>query len=159
MRYIFLDIDGVLNNDNTKEKTPNGYMGVSNRLIKRLAKIRFETGAKIILISTWKKGWENIDFLCDEEAVYLNQKLAKEGLVIDNKTFDSKEQDYFFSDRGKGIKRFLNMQDNVESFVILDDHMYSDYDEMLKKHLVQTKTNIGITQKDVELAIKILNDD
>ena len=67
MRYIFLDVDGVLNNANTKAINPSGYAGVSSKLVRNLAKIVFATGAGIILSSDWKGGWSRARYDCDEE--------------------------------------------------------------------------------------------
>ena len=54
MKVIFCDVDGVLNNESTSELTPNGYRGVSDKLIRNLRKIVDETGAKIVLSSDWR---------------------------------------------------------------------------------------------------------
>ena len=39
MKYVFLDVDGVLNNVNTDDMNPSGYTGVSMKLVRNLAKI------------------------------------------------------------------------------------------------------------------------
>ena len=40
---------------------------------------------------------------------------------------------------------------------MIDDHCFFDFDEDIKKHLVLTDYNVGLTEKDVEKAVTILN--
>ena len=68
-KIIALDIDGVLNCDTTKARSPSGYIGVSDKLIKRLKKIVDDTGAKIVLSSDWR-----IDREESKDFRYLRQK-------------------------------------------------------------------------------------
>ena len=156
MKYIFLDVDGVLNNVHTTENTPSGFVGVSRKLVKNLAEIIKTTEAKIVLISDWKIGWEAFDFCCTEDAKYLNMKLAQEGLRIYAKTYDEHVYDRFFEDRGKGIKRFLAEQKKVDGYVVIDDHVFSDFDEEIKNRLIQTDSQVGLSEQDVKRAIEIL---
>ena len=101
MKIIFLDVDGVLNNENTKASAPSGCMGVDDKLTSILAQIVMETDAKIVLTSDWKIGWESFDIYCLEDAKYLNRKLKKYGLKISSKTYDDHVYDRFFEDRGE----------------------------------------------------------
>ncbi len=158
MKYIFLDVDGVLNNANTTDSNPSGYMGVSMKLVRNLAKIVTATNAKNILTSDWKYGWSEFGFCCDEDVTYLIGKLKKCNLKIHGRTYDDKTEDHFFTDRGAGIRRYLRSQSDVESYVILDDHVFADFDQEQKKHLVHTDALKGLTDGDVEKAIKILID-
>ena len=54
MKVIFLDVDGVLNNADTKDRSPSGYKGVSGEMIRNLREIVRKTGAQIILSSDWR---------------------------------------------------------------------------------------------------------
>lgn len=157
MKYVFLDVDGVLNNIYTESRTPCGYLGISRKLVKNLASVIRATDAIIILISDWKIGWESFDFCCSDDAKYLNAELAKERLRILGKTYDNHVYDQYFEDRGKGIKSFLINQKNVESFVVIDDHIFSDFDEDILNRLVKTDTNKGFTEEDAGRAIEILS--
>lgn len=158
MKYIFLDVDGVLNNENTIESNPSGYVGVSMKLVRNLDKIVKATDAKIILTSDWKHGWSEIRFCCDEDVIYLLDKLKKCSLKIHDRTYDEKFEDFFFTDRGVGIRRFLESCNDVEGYVIIDDHVFADFDEEQKAHLVHTDSKKGLTDDDVNKAIEILSD-
>ena len=157
MKIIFLDVDGVLNNENTKASAPSGCMGVEDKLISKLVKIVTETDAKIVLTSDWKIGWESFDIYCSEDAKYLNRKLKKYGLKISSKTYDDHVYDRFFEDRGKGIHKFLEKVQNVESYVVIDDHTFTDFDDEIMSHLVLTDYKIGLTDEDVAKVISILD--
>ena len=156
MKYIFLDIDGVLNNENTKDCNPSGYAGVSMKLVRNLAKVVHSTDAKIILTSDWKYGWNAIRVFCDDDIVYLLDKLIKFGLKIHGCTHDVLLEDHFFTDRGEGIRRYLESCGNVEGYVIIDDHIFADFDEDQKAHFVQTDSVKGFTEDDANIAIEIL---
>ena len=50
-RFLFLDIDGVLN-DHTRH--PNGYCGIDPACMYRLNRIVAATGAKLVISSAWR---------------------------------------------------------------------------------------------------------
>ena len=125
MKLIFLDVDGVLNRVQTKAQAPSGCTGIETELVKNLAKIVNETNALIILTSDWKVGWEAVSVCCSEDAKYLNEMLAKEGLQIVGKTYD--------------------------------DHVFGDFDEEIRKHLIKTNCFEGLSVEKAEQAIVIIN--
>ena len=59
MKIIFLDIDGVLNCRNSKSSC-FGIMGVDNIKVEVLKSIVDKSGAKIVLISSWRIGWKRV---------------------------------------------------------------------------------------------------
>ena len=60
MKVIFLDIDGVLNYSGCKEKI-GGIFFVNDERIKILKEIIDKTNAKIVLSSTWRSGWWDLE--------------------------------------------------------------------------------------------------
>lgn len=152
MNIIFLDIDGVLNNDETLE-TINGACGVGDNLVQRLERIVRKTNAKIILTSSWRFDWWKDNKLeQDEFANYLDEKLAKYNLHIDDKI--DYDDEYT---RGEGIINYLGSLKEDVRFVIIDDESF-DYEEQgLLLYFVQTLPRIGLSDKNVIDAINILN--
>jgi hypothetical protein len=152
-KYIFLDIDGVLNCNNTTDDC-FGMTGIEDRLVKKLSTIVNATGAEIVLTSTWRDYWEpDKKESQDAEGTYLDEKLLKQGLRISGKT----DPNWLYK-RGDGIVEWLKDK-NVKSFVILDDEPH-DYKEVnLEQHWIQTYdvNDGGITDEDVVKAIKILS--
>ena len=130
MKLIFMDVDGVLNNSETAARAPSGNTGIEDKLVQKLAHIVGETDAKIILTSDWKIEWEEFEFCCSEDAKYLNRKLKKQGIKITSKTYDEHVYDTYFEDRGKGIHKFLDKVQNLETYVVIDDHIFTDFERV-----------------------------
>ena len=152
MNIIFLDVDGVLNEAYSQSRAPNGCIGVDDDKVKRLKKIVDATGAKIVLCSTWKMGWSRDPELCDNDAAYLNKKLAREHLRIRDKTEDK------ITDRGHGIINWLAKCAGQHKWIVLDDDIFKDYKECgIMPHLVKTSFALGGLQDEhVEKAIDLL---
>ena len=74
MKIIFLDVDGVLNCATTKERVRD-LLFVEDRKIQLLKELVDETGATIILSSTWRFGFENPNLY--PELLELENKLAQ----------------------------------------------------------------------------------
>lgn len=151
MRIIFLDIDGVLNCSDSKSRC-GSFIGIDNKKVKLLKQIVYETGAKIVLSSSWRIGWDKNSELCDSHGVYLNNKLRKSNLFILDRT---KSLSY----RGEEIKQWIDSH-NVEEWVVLDDEIFRDYKELgILEHLVKTTfydEGGGLRDEHVKQAIKIL---
>ena len=143
MKVIFLDIDGVMNS------VQDGYSFTieTDKHFRLLKRIVDETGAKLVLSSTWRH------FDCDVDVV--ENRLADFGMKLIGVTpwlVDS----HIDIQRGDEIRSWLqDCEEEIESFVILDDD--SDMREFTDTNLVQTDCRIGLTEKDVGRAIAILN--
>ena len=150
MKIIFLDIDGVVNCWNTKERAPSKVVGVEQRLIAYIKEIVDATGAKIVLSSTWRKDWA-FDLLNGKDWDYLSKEFAKQDLYFLDYTPIRRD-----SNRGEEIKEWLeNTGYDVYSYVIIDDDMF-DIRALHEGHMVQTSFNEGIKPGAVKMAIEIL---
>ena len=148
-KVIFLDVDGVLNSDKTKARTPNGYIGISSEKVDLLKEIVKSSNASIILSSSWRL-MDPIDL----DYKYLIHQLGYKGLHIQSRT------ELLKNHRGREIKKFLDEHKDIEAFVILDDEFIQEFEECnLSKHLVHTDFTNGLTKGGVEKAIKILNNE
>lgn len=158
MKVIFLDIDGVVNCDTTDTYTSDGWIFVDDFLVERVAQIVKATNAKIILSSTWREGWNSVCYPEDNDISFneLSAKFAEYGMHFTDKTPDLRHGPRSYVHRGREIAAWLEAHKhwNIESFVILDD--WNDMDE-LSDHLVQTLPRNGISEDNVQEAIKMLN--
>ena len=154
MKAIFLDVDGVLNNNHTRTVTFDGWCFVDDYLVARLAQIVRATGAKIILSSTWRDGWNRADETLNEP--FFNQlraKLREYGMEIyDALPLPMRPR------RGQAIKDYFDHYkgEPIEKFVILDDWSDMDgyYDEFL-----WIDPCFGLRPIDVDEAIRMLSDE
>lgn len=159
MKAIFLDVDGVLNCTTSKSFCHDDICGVITGIdsdkVKRLAEIVKATGAKIILSSDWKDGWEKYyRNRKPSHAKYLDNHLKKKGnLIISDKTPNT-HNGYW---RGEEILTYLRLHPDITDYVILDDTFFEDFSiKEIEEHLVLTNYKLGLTDGDVEKAIKIL---
>ena len=159
-KVIFLDIDGVLNCATSKsfciDDDGRVIKGVDSDKVKRLAKIVEATGAEIVLSSDWNDGWSKYYTSSKpSHAKYLDNHLYKKGrLTIKDKTPSTHKGSWF---RGEEILAYLRLHQDVENYVILDDTFFEDFSiKEISEHLVLTEYKVGLTDADVEKAIKIL---
>lgn len=143
MKILFLDIDGVLNNDFTKERLDasfgvfKGFIGIDQRLLK-LFKDWFETQTdlSIILSSSWRNH-EGLRLAVEEE------------LPISGVTGSSRES--------REAEIFEWLQNNIEltdKFAILDDLNVG----LLQKFAVQTSPKHGLRPKNLKRLDELLGD-
>lgn len=155
MKVVFLDIDGVL-------CTPRACFAVGDKgifsyldpiaclLLKRLL---VETGAKLVISSTWRKLHPGTSFdailsaACPGLGTFVYYPFADEEKRKDWRTKDLPGQ------RGGEIQEWLDRHPEVTHFVILDD----DSDMLhLKDKLVQTDAYDGLGFRDYRKARAIL---
>lgn len=153
MKVIFLDVDGVINNEKTTAMI-NGWTFVDDYLIKIVRHIINKTHAKVVLSSTWREGWDGQVFGMEFEA--LKEKCEYFGVHFFDKT-DWTDMGH----RDREICDWLDMWSGepIESYVVLDDApgCFFGADNSILEHLVQTDPRVGITLEDAEKAIAILN--
>lgn len=152
MKIIFLDIDGVLNYLGCKARVKS-CLGIEDEKLALLKQLVDTTGAKIVLVSTWKTDWNNgpIEDL-NPYGQYLVTRFNEYGLSIFDKTEDDVEH------RGKGIKEWLAKHSDIESFCIIDDECFDYKAEMLFRKLIKTRFyEQGLEQVHVDAAIELLS--
>lgn len=153
MKIIFLDIDGVLNNQQCLKKREF----LSMELIEHLNKIQKATGAKIILSSTWRLGLTDDAQVIDSGLhPYLDQLIQIfRDLDIPLIGRTGRSDDYM---RGQEILDWLEKHQDVENYVIIDDDREDIICyEQLVSHFVHTQTLKGLTGAQANKAIRILN--
>ena len=152
-KFIFLDIDGVLNSANYINRCNNEHENKGNwvdpRAVAYLNEIIRKTSAKVVISSTWRI-YDTLDIL--------RSKLEAAGFIgeiVDKTPVLEKTLDDVWPCRGDEIFDWIDNQiDPPESVVVLDD----DGDmAMMSKYLVKTSFTNGLQEEHVEQAVNILN--
>ena len=132
-KIIFLDIDGVLNSQNTfidnheyrKFFVRNINGSVDDEIIHIMLDIDLDkvfmvrdictlTGAKVVVSFSWRRSrWY----------LLLEDRLTNLGIPIVGVT------PYINSNRGEKIRKYLE-ENKVDNFVILDDEIFRDFNEL-----------------------------
>ena len=132
MDALFLDIDGVLNSDEYIDKVKKlSIEGIESEIdvnkIKLLKRVVEETGAVVVLTSSWRY---------TRKAQDLKDLLSRYEIYVDSTPFINNK-------RGLEIKKWLEDNPNVENYVILDDEIFDSYDEELMDHLIKISSGNG----------------
>lgn len=175
MKYLFLDIDGVLNHDEWfsspeyKNNQANWQVSMFDpTCVERVNRILQETGAELVVSSSWRD-MADLPEIFAEVGLPTNFYVTPHSDII----FRLDPHDIWNDDirywRGSEIKYWLDHNDPNANYVILDDD--PDMLEEQKYHFIQTcndklvtpklyeyNKGSGLTDKCVEDAIKILND-
>lgn len=178
VHVIFLDIDGVLNSEAHLRRLDDQHRQrghtdsvrpkhettcecyrlecqIDRDAVVRLNRLVAETGAKIVISSSWRKLIDPPE-LC---RVLVNHGLVAE--IIGETPNGCSDPGMFAAFgsidrifRGHEIDLWLKRHPEVEHFVILDDG--SDM-EMHKNRLVQTDCEEGLLDEHVDLAIRVMS--
>ena len=147
IKVLFLDIDGVINR--FKFKTDGGLDNTLDEgCIEQLRRIVEETRCSIVISSSWKVSNSLLDVLEEE----LFPKLPR-GCVI-GCTPTKIPQVH----REIEIQEYLDRNHNIENYVIIDDYDFELKSFLDGGHCVITDALKGLTEKDADKAIEILND-
>lgn len=158
MKIVFLDIDGVLNSDDwyksgeakkayEKTKIVSDYHFDPNAW-KWVEKLLIETGAKIVLSSSWR------NFTLESTLKdFVGTKFEVLNKYIVGITPRSR-----LRHRGKEIEEFIQNTDiKIDRYVIIDDD--SDMNTEQLPYFVRTDWFHGITEENYNKAKKILNNE
>lgn len=148
MKIIFLDIDGVLNSQCSCVAN-GGYGRIYDHdswseldpvAVKLIAYVAKETGADVVLSSSWRILAKKEDIIAFQEFLGVN--------IIDVTPRS-------LGKRGDEIKHWLdNCKEPVESYCIVDD---SDMLPEQEFNFVQTDERIGLTWQNYEDIMAVLN--
>jgi len=171
-RYLFLDIDGVLNTirysnyliDNDEDEADEDGALFDPEAVNNLACIVENIpDLRIIISSTWRlKGWEWMNRLwvkrqlpgsiCSftpvlEAVCYVNK-------INQKNTFSVYPDGTRALEINEWLRLYTNQNPLSYKYVILDD--FNDFLVMQQEHVIITNPNFGITREDVVKALKIL---
>lgn len=173
-RIIFLDVDGVINHTawyNWVIKHPEflkegGHKNIDPRSVERIIKICDEAKASIVLSSSWRL-WEFYQTIKNLNRIRDIRPILERMVGITERTeerFRGKEIDSFLkrcqtksfmTDNGNNLVK-SGIEFNVNpSYVILDDD--NDMLDFQLSRFIYVNDEVGVTHKDVDTAIKILN--
>ena len=143
--------------DRNTPKDKYGY-AFDPRSVANLKKILDETGADIVISSSWKSfGLSELEEMWQDRGlpgklIGITPNSVSDEMLL-NADLDHME---LFSIRGMEIKEWLDKHDKkVSHYVIIDD--MDNFLSSQKSHFVQTDPEVGITEEDADMAIKILN--
>lgn len=156
--YIFLDIDGVLNNETYFDECfdrhkVKGIMSMNcfpfdpkclNNLMQLNQELQKQNyNVKIVLSSTWR--------LNNTDVAIVNSRLAEYGMRIFAETI------YLNSgNRGLEIREFLTSEKwcKPANYLILDDEISDIAKEFGEKHIINTNFQTGFDNKKLQEAIQ-----
>jgi hypothetical protein len=153
-RVIFLDVDGVLNSKATratenKAKLSGGTSGIAPSLLAHLQEIVKQTGAYVVVSSTWRE--------VPEKLAELTKALADCKIRIIGNTPTLEAQG--MGDRVDEIRKWLsdNVMMMVEKWIVLDDlDLMKMNSKLSADHFVHTSDDIGLTGEHVVEAVQKL---
>lgn len=146
MKVIFLDFDGVIT------IPPRWYLKADK--IKYIKRIVDETGAKIVVSSSWRMDTieETIKTMIGRPKRCPRNRMLN--WFIKN-LYDVTPVYGLGNGRGGEIQQWLNKHPEVDNYVIIDDD--NDMWDSQMYHFVQTNYEDGITEVEATRAIKVLN--
>lgn len=163
-RFVFLDIDGVLNTERWHNqasgdelKDEYGYR-FDPIAVENLSRIIEETGAAIVISSSWKcmglttmqKMWK--DRQLPGKVIDITPNTVSDDFLLN---VDLNDMD-LLSIRGQEIKDWLMTKGGSEcKYVIFDD--MNDVLQEQEAHFVWVDPAVGITKGNVAQAIRILD--
>lgn len=142
-KFLFLDVDGVLNSDNWYHEEwqkdhiyPQGDFDPV--CVERINRVVAETDCKVVVSSSWRTDSN------------LQSVFTKAGLH-----FTIYGTTPFGDHRGREIQDWLDTQTTPYVYAIVDDDRKMLQSQ--KPYVVRTNGNIGITDDNVDQLINILN--
>lgn len=156
MKVIFLDFDGVI----TTAKSRYALDPEKMVLVKRIVDA---TDAKIVITSSWRRFTleDTIKSITDSTNPHVGQHPFEpiEAVIgVTSRMYGFKYSDpkkHYSIPRGVEIEQWMNEHSEVEQYVILDDDCDLLYHQ--RNNFIHTDTYDGLSERDVEKAIEILN--
>ena len=144
MKVIFLDIDGVMNCEN-HPVVSEVHVGLefSPEAIQTLQEVIEETGAKIVISSTWRFG-RGVKELQDIFKPY--SQVISDAIVGKTGEAENRQRS---TEIGWYIESSIGTDREVTDFVIIDDDIFDMNN--LKPFLVRTNYQSGLTKEHKHL--------
>lgn len=171
-RYLFLDIDGVLNTifysdyliDHNEDEVDEDGALFDPEAINNLASIFNNIpDLKIIISSTWRlKGWEWMNRLWEKQklpgTIYSFTPVLEVVCFVDKISRKDTSSVYPYGTRALEVNEWLRLYAGQNplcyKYVIIDD--FNDFLVMQQEHVIITDPYYGITKENVIKALEIL---
>ena len=160
MRVVFLDIDGVLNNDpwiagQDRDRwyegiqPDKGHLQMCRENVAFLGEILALTGAKVVVSSAWR-----LHHTKEQIGAALRVHGVDADIVGATPSITARPGFYGASpvQRGEEVIDWLADHPEVKGYVVLDDR--TDFDG-IEDHLVNTSSFTGLTCDDIDRAVEI----
>lgn len=150
MKIIFLDIDGVLNSRQYDSCRGAVKGNIDESRLPLLSRLMDQTGAKVVLTSSWRRHWDPTGVETDHIGEELTHTFGRYGIILYDKTPD------VGNDRSKEIRKWISEHPFVKRYVIFDDNKFGWGD--LEANVIKTDYRIGkaLEQKHIDKAIELL---
>ncbi len=154
MKVLFLDVDGVITHQHYANKEREGLDPKKIELVARIVK---DTGAFVVLTSSWRLSYDQKTEKKDWDYVLLEKCLGDEGISIYDITTRIPFSDTLSWRRTRPLE-ILDwvVEHKVNSFAILDDDEWDFARYGLDKHWVHTNFEYGISVLDTRLATNLI---
>jgi len=147
MKVIFLDIDGVLNNWQSMHEgnwvNEIDWTNWDTDALVRLSSIATETGAKIVISSTWRK-------IIGTSIEWWNEQFFEAAAPLECVGITGSARNGF---RGREVADWVENCPGLTAYVILDDD--SDFYEWQPR--VHTPGQFGLLDEHITEAVRLLN--
>lgn len=142
-KVLFLDIDGVCNNQKTRERQGDTkFIGIKPELAERVRRIVRETDADVVLSSSWRLFPASKEWAEEHVCKFIDQTVDMQNGKV-----------WGVTERGYEIREWLDRHVEVERYAILDDN--SDF--LKGQHLFKTTWELGLTDEIADAVIAHLN--
>ena len=183
-KIIFLDVDGVLNSshwDSWYKKQDKlgkklGNRNIDPRSVERIIKICEETNSYIVLSSGWRlygycQTYEHLKRIkelkpildrmvgvTDRYPLTIQENLRDKTYFIENFLHRAKINYFTVLGGYSLIDDLVEIDENVKYIIIDDKYLLNDISSKINsQYILQTNPELGITIKDIDKAIKMLN--
>jgi len=166
VKFVFLDIDGVLNDIELHRMMEWGgkkwgWDWVRPLLVKKLNTIIERTGALVVVSSSWRQKWtkQELQTILDEQGFV--GEVASVTPVLEDPRFYA-ERGPVFPDRSDEVLEWIGLCKHASPgidirYVVLDDRG-EFFQNTPGINIVLTDGDVGLTDEDVERAVEILNE-
>lgn len=167
--YIFLDLDGVLNNTTYLMSVLDEW-GLDPKNISVLKKICEDFDCKVVLSSSWRRDFNSdtsIRVSSDDNVEWakLILKTFKDANINFVGITDFSNDRYLGWDRIGQIRRYIEKHlDKKDKYIIIDDEdifggagWLSNKEKQMHSHFIRTRTACGLTEDAYDKACKIFN--
>lgn len=141
MKVLFLDFDGVIA-PNSHHHSSSGFSKSACANVQSI--LDKDPSVRIVISSSWRR-WGVAEL----------RKILKENGIDSTKAIDVTEAEggWVPENRAQQIAEWLKEHPAVKQFVVIDDYPMPEFDA----NAIKTNGYVGVTQKDAESALRILN--